>query len=224
VRATGADVVLLQEVDRRTERSGRVDQPATLARLTGYHAAFGSTLAYQGGEYGLAVLSRWPIARDTLIPLPVEPPPQRAGGSVEPRGALHVTVAAPADTLRLLNTHLDASADDHYRRQEAATLLAIVARLRERGALVLAGGDFNALPASDVYAALRRGGLRDVWEGCGRGEGLTFPAAAPVKRIDYLFAAGAVECDEGVVLPGGVSDHRGVLFTLRLPGADGGRR
>nr|MDQ3389574.1 hypothetical protein [Gemmatimonadota bacterium] len=88
VRETGADLVLLQEVDRGTLRSGGVDQPATLARLTGLHAAFGSTLDYQGGEYGIALLSRWPILSDTLLSLPVEPPQERAGGSREPRGML----------------------------------------------------------------------------------------------------------------------------------------
>ena len=50
VRETNADVVLLQEVDRGTRRSGGVDQPAELARLTGYAASFGRTLDYDGGE------------------------------------------------------------------------------------------------------------------------------------------------------------------------------
>src|SRR5215203_6042915 len=36
-----ADIVLLQEVDRNTQRSSGVDQPAVLAKLTGHHAAFG---------------------------------------------------------------------------------------------------------------------------------------------------------------------------------------
>jgi hypothetical protein len=52
VKATGADVVLLQEVDRGTSRSGNVDQPAELARLTGFSPAFGRTLDYQGASTG----------------------------------------------------------------------------------------------------------------------------------------------------------------------------
>jgi endonuclease/exonuclease/phosphatase family metal-dependent hydrolase len=81
VRETRADLVLLQEVDQGTRRSGNVDQPAVLAERTGFHVAFGSALDYDGGEYGVAMLSRWPIVSDTLIHLPVEPPQQRAGGS-----------------------------------------------------------------------------------------------------------------------------------------------
>ncbi|MEO7823076.1 MAG: endonuclease/exonuclease/phosphatase family protein, partial [Gemmatimonadaceae bacterium] len=79
VRSTGADIALLQEVDRGTTRSGKVDQLAVLSRLTGFHAAFGKTLDYQGGDYGIAVLSRWPINRDSLIRLPVDPPQERSG-------------------------------------------------------------------------------------------------------------------------------------------------
>jgi endonuclease/exonuclease/phosphatase family metal-dependent hydrolase len=84
VRRTGADLVLLQEVDRNTQRSGPTDQPAVLARLTGYSVAFGRTIGFQGGDYGIALLSRWPIRRDTLIPLTVTAPP---GLTTESSGA-----------------------------------------------------------------------------------------------------------------------------------------
>src|SRR5438445_7525144 len=43
VRTTGADLVLLQEVDRGTRRSGGIDQVATLQKLTGYAGAFAAS-------------------------------------------------------------------------------------------------------------------------------------------------------------------------------------
>ena len=212
VAAEHADVVLLQEVDRGTERSGRVDQLAELARRTGYHAAFGRTLFYQGGEYGIALLSRWPVRGDTLLPLPVQPPQARAGGSYEPRGVLRAEVAAPGGALWVLNTHLDASRDDHYRRQEAAALLRVAAPLPGP---VLLGGDLNATPESAVLAQLTATRWRDGWAGCGTGEGYSFPASAPVKRIDYLLLPAALACDSARVLENQASDHRAVLFVLR---------
>lgn len=219
VRETGADVVLLQEVDQGTERSGRVDQVAELSRLTGMHGVFGRTLDYQGGGYGIALLSRWPVTQDTLIHLPVDPPQERAGGSREPRGVLRARVAAPGAPLYLLNTHLDASGTDTYRRQEVAALLEIAGRLRDGGARVLVGGDFNATPESAVAGSMTAAGWRDGWPACGgAGEGLTFPAREPVKRIDYLFFPESTACDSAEVVGGEVSDHRGVLFVLS-PGA-----
>jgi endonuclease/exonuclease/phosphatase family metal-dependent hydrolase len=187
VRQTRADVVLLQEVDRGTRRSGGVDQPAVLASSTGFSVAFGKTLDYDGGEYGIAILSRWPIRNQDLNRLPVNPPQQRAGGSYEPRGAQRVIVRAPGGDLALVNTHLDASRDDHYRRQESRTVLAIA---RAVGTPALVGGDFNSTPDSDVQAEIKAGGLRDAWLECGRGDGLTYPADAPTKRIDYLYLTG----------------------------------
>ncbi|HEX2167371.1 MAG TPA: endonuclease/exonuclease/phosphatase family protein, partial [Longimicrobiales bacterium] len=54
-------VVALQEVDERVERSGGVDQAARLGELLGMHHAFGSFMDYQGGRYGMAILSRCAI-------------------------------------------------------------------------------------------------------------------------------------------------------------------
>lgn len=224
VRETGADIVLLQEVDSAVARSGRVDQPAELARRTGFHARFGNALAYQGGGYGIATLSRWPITDSRLVRLPVDPPQTRSGNSHEPRGVLDVTIAAPGGTLHVLNTHLDPSADDHWRRQEADSVLSLAVQLRESGALpVLVGGDFNSTPESEVQARLRAGGLRDLWPTCGEGDGLTYPMREPVKRIDYLFAAGATTCTHARVLESDASDHRGVLFTVRVEMGRGGQ-
>jgi endonuclease/exonuclease/phosphatase family metal-dependent hydrolase len=213
VRQTGADVVLLQEVDRGTRRSRQVDQPDVLARRTGMAVSFGKTLDYDGGEYGIAVLSRWPITREALIRLSVEPPQQRAGGSYEPRGAQRVILRAPAGELTLVNTHLDASREDHYRRQEARTVVAVA---RDAGSLTLVGGDFNSTPESEVQAQIRQAGWRDAWLECGRGDGFTYPADKPIKRIDYLYLAGATTCTNAVVLPTTASDHRPLLVTVRL--------
>jgi len=218
VRHTGADLVLLQEVDRRTRRSGGVDQPAVLKRLTGHHVAFGKTLDYQGGEYGIAVLSRWPIVSDTLVRLPVVPAQARAGGSYEPRGALRVTVAAPGGVIAVINTHLDPSREDRWRRQEIRTVAALADTTRAGGApAVLVGGDFNATPESLVQENARRAGLRDAWAACGRGDGRTYPADSAVKRIDYLYLTGGASCTEARVLRSDASDHRPLLVRVVLP-------
>jgi beta-N-acetylhexosaminidase len=217
VRSTGADVVLLQEVDQGTRRSGRVDQPKVLAERTGFHVAFGSALDYDDGKYGIAILSRWPILSDTLIHLPVTPPQARAGGSHEPRGALRVVVAAPSGRLAVINTHLDATADDRWRRQEADSIVSLAAQLRRGEHAVIVGGDFNSTPESAVQQAVRGGGLRDSWSECAAGDGFTYPDGAPVKRIDYLYLTGELRCTAARVIDTRVSDHRPLLVDLAAP-------
>jgi len=210
-----ADIALLQEVDRFTTRSGKVDQPAVLKKLTGMYGAFGKSLDFQGGEYGIAVLSRWPIEFDSLHRLPVTPRQERSGGSYEPRGALQVLIRAPGERISVLNTHIDASREDFYRRQEMATLLQLVAR-PPRGAsgTSLLGGDLNAEPGSAVIDMLRGSSVRDPWPECGEGSGLSYPANVPVKRIDYLLIPQGWRCLSAKVLETETSDHRPVLFVI----------
>lgn len=214
VRATRADVVLLQEVDRGTKRSGNADQVAALRELSGYHAVFGRSLDYDGGQYGIAALAGGRLAQEVTEPLPIQPPQARAGGSYEPRAALVFTVGTRLGPMRAINTHLDASRDEHYRLQESAHIVTLVRRASETGLPVIAGGDFNAEPGSATYRRLLAGGLRDAWEECGAGDGFTYPADKPIKRIDYLFLTAGVRCSHAGVIDSRVSDHRPLLVTL----------
>ncbi|NIP83601.1 MAG: endonuclease, partial [Gemmatimonadetes bacterium] len=70
LRPLDADVITLQEVDRGVGRTGGVDQAARLGELLGMRAHFGGFMPYQGGEYGMAVLTRLPVLAVTNLRLP----------------------------------------------------------------------------------------------------------------------------------------------------------
>jgi len=217
VKSTGAIAALLQEVDVNTARSGGVDQVQTLKTATGFDAAFGpSLIRYDGGQYGLAILSRDPIGFHSTIPLPVLPPQTRAGGSHEPRVALlaFVTRRATTPIWHVLNTHLD-PADGPARAQEIAHLVETYKDQAAAKEPVLVGGDFNSTPDNPVLQPLRAAGLRDAWTECGAGDGFTYPADTPVKRIDYLFLSGDLHCSKAEVIDTQVSDHRPLVVTLK---------
>lgn len=209
-----ADVVLLQEVDRGTKRSGGVDQLQVLIERTRLGGVFGRTLDYDGGQYGIAALSSGGFGLDETVPLHVTPPPARAGGSHEPRGALVALAYTRLGRWQAITTHLDASAGDGYRVQEAERLRELVRIRRATGTPLMLGGDMNATPDSTVIRHLHAFGLRDAWAECGKGDGFTFPAAEPVKRIDYLFLDGALRCTSAEVIDTQASDHRPVLVTV----------
>lgn len=225
VRRTRADVVLLQEVDRGTERSGGVDQAEALSRTTGFEAVFGRTLDFQGGEYGLALLSRWPIRDHALVPLPVERPRPAEGVELEPRGVLRATLETPHGPLHVLNTHLDHLPDDGARREQLAGVLREADALRDTGRPLLLGGDLNDLPGSPVVESVREAGWTDAWERCGEGEGkgATFPSDAPERRIDYLFLSASLDCERAEVLVTEISDHRPILVAVTVPEEPGPR-
>ena len=89
VMSVQPDLIALQEVDERTERTSGVNQLQELARLTGMYAQFGKAMDYSGGSYGVAVLSRWPILSTRNDPLPAFP-------DREPRTALTALVRVNA--------------------------------------------------------------------------------------------------------------------------------
>src|SRR5471030_2775271 len=111
------DLVALQEVDEGTERASGVDELAELARLTDLHAVFGKAMDYWGGEYGVAVLSRWPLLRTHNDPLPNL-------AEHEPRTALTVEVAVGDGGPRIAftSTHFDQARDPENRLAQARYL------------------------------------------------------------------------------------------------------
>jgi endonuclease/exonuclease/phosphatase family metal-dependent hydrolase len=216
VKDVSADIVLLQEVDRGTKRSGGVDQLQVLMDLSGFEGAFGRTLDYDGGLYGIAALSRAGFGYQNTVPLRVLPAQTRAGGTREPRGALVTIAHTRLGRLQAMTTHLDASAGDEYRHQEADRLYEILRERRATGTPLMLGGDINATPESAVIQKLLGFGLRDAWAECGQGDGFTFPASQPAKRIDYLFLTGALRCTDARVIDSQASDHRPLLVTVVL--------
>lgn len=86
---------------------------------------------------------------------------------------------------------------------------------------VVGAGDFNAESGTAPIKAMLDAGLRDAWTECGQGDGFTYPAAAPVKRIDYLFLSQGLRCSNAQVLDSTASDHRPLLVTLEDVGWDG---
>jgi endonuclease/exonuclease/phosphatase family metal-dependent hydrolase len=216
IDSSDADIVLLQEVDRRTRRAEGADHFAELRRLTRMHGAFGKSLDYQGGEYGIAILSRWPVDSIAAVPLKVDPPQERSGGSYESRIALHVLVNTPAGPVHVINTHLDPGGPGTYRRQELIAALAHMKQKNLAGTPILFGGDLNARPNTDDIAAVSFV-LADAFGTCGTGAGETFPSHAPDRRIDYIFLQRA-RCTQARVLETQASDHRPMLAIIEIAG------
>jgi endonuclease/exonuclease/phosphatase family metal-dependent hydrolase len=207
-----ADVVALQEVDRfRREQSRFEDQPGVRAQRLGMHLAYAANLDEQPAQpgapraqYGTALLSRLPFESSTNTLLPC------FDGS-EQRGLLEAVVASEGVTLRVLGTHLQWHSETERTRQAEA----IVATLDDRPTVLL--GDLNTTPGPAAYRCLE-GRLADAWTLAGEGEGHTFDADPPARRIDYVWVGGGVAALSAQVLPSVASDHSALLVEVRLPG------
>ena len=212
-----ADVVLLQEVDRSTARSGKVDQAAVLSRHTRLHLVFGRALDYDGGEYGIAVLSRFAVVTSRVVPLLVPAGADSAAQAAEPRVMLHVVLATPNGELHVVNTHLDHRAHSVARNAQVLQLLAYGAQDVPKRAPLVLGGDMNARPDAVEVRALGAV-FDDAWLGCGTGPGHTFRSDQPDRRIDYLMLA-RVRCTRAQVIATEISDHRPLIVDVQIPQA-----
>lgn len=174
------DLVALQEVDRGVRRTHGIDQIVELARLTRMHYAFAPNLDYQGGKYGVAVLSRYPI-------LAIDHRRYASRREAERRGFLRVEVMVRGRRLNFVNTHLDYQFADG-RLFETEQLLKALAAIE--GPMIVTG-DFNDEPTGTSYK-LMLSRFADAWSDVrerAEGTGLTYPADKPVKRIDYVFVS-----------------------------------
>lgn len=206
---SGADIVALQEVDQKTTRTGGVDQAAEIARLAGLKHAYGKAIDYQGGAYGQALLSRWPLEKFAVERLPnPQSTPEKV---IEQRIAISAWVQPPGlKPFRFVGTHLDATRDDTARRQQAARLVELFAKDNVPTILV---GDLNSRPETPAMKTL----FAAFTDASAATPAFTIPSKKPTGRIDYvlLHPAGVWQTKSSRVIPEEVaSDHRPVLVEL----------
>ncbi len=167
------DLVALQEVDVNTERSGKgLHQARELARLTGMHAYFSKAIDHQGGDYGVAVLSKFPIVDSSRIILPVDP---AIGGEIRTLATITVD-AGRGQKLIFACTHLDLKEANRLTQADL-----ILKHLEGSTLPVILGGDFNALADSKVVRQLEQRFTRSCQD-CKP----TIPVEKPNRAIDFI--------------------------------------
>jgi endonuclease/exonuclease/phosphatase family metal-dependent hydrolase len=200
------DVVGLQEVDDRAARSGGVAEAEWLGNRLGINHAFGKFMDFQGGAYGMAILTRYPIAAVRPVPLPE---------GNEPRVALAVEIKLPdGRPLTVVNVHFDWVRDDRFRFAQAEVLAKYLDALGTPFVLL---GDFNDVPESRTLALFKARAAEATKPAADR---FTFSSTAPEKEIDYVFwsPADAWRAREVRVVDERVaSDHRPVLAVIERP-------
>lgn len=209
IRAAHPDVVSLNEVDSGTARSGHTDEPAYLGRATGLHPVYGPNLfGYDGGRFGNAILSRFPIVESHNSRLP-------GRAHSEPRGLLEATLRIGHRNVSFYSVHLSQGGRGAAERVRQAEAVARVIRASHRATIV--SGDLNSRPG-DLPVRILRQYLLDAQEQGGTGPGFTVPEAHPRSRIDYILYDNGFAAVPGTtqVLPSGSSDHRSVFTELVL--------
>lgn len=178
IKEQDPDVVALQEVDSRTFREraplqNDKDFATELGYLTGMFAAYGKTIPYKKGYYGIAILSKYPMAKIERKYLP------KTENGKEQRAVLVADIEYKENQyFTFASTHLDYT-NSEERQVQVEKLNEI---LFKSNYPVIVGGDFNAKPESIEI----KEGMKD-WERISSLDP-TVPAKKPRSTIDYIFA------------------------------------
>lgn len=212
IRAADPDIVGLQEVDVGTRRAGGIDQAAELARRTGLSYSVHFPVSKVGdGDYGLAILARWPLSGSWVRPLHVY-------RGIEPRRFARAEADMGDRRIAIYVTHF--SHLPHrglLRLGQAEQVLRAMAHDPLPKVLL---GDFNEVAASRGIRRLSSV-LTDAFAHAGSGPSGTYPLPVPLGptlRFDYVFASRELEPVSSRVLQGGASDHHAVIADLLLAG------
>ena len=147
IRNQDPDIVALQEVDVNTGRSGPVNQAEKIAQKLGMHFFFGEAINYDGGYYGVAILSKFPLTEEKINRLPTQ-----SGTNGEPRVLVTAIITTPGgNQIRFGSTHLDAQSEATNRLLQIKKI-GVLAEAEDLPFII--AGDFNAVPESEVISIL----------------------------------------------------------------------
>jgi endonuclease/exonuclease/phosphatase family metal-dependent hydrolase len=208
IEASGAGLVMLQEVDTGRPTSYMIDDAMWLACRLDMEAAYLPTMEHLTG---IALLSRYPIldTETALLPSDLEQTGiiwarLDVGGSRREAEPAPVAVNAFATWLGL--------EPEERARQLDATLPFLAAH----GGPAAFGGDLNSTPESPIYARIAAAGFVDPFAALGLGSPPTDPAIEPHKRIDFVWLRD-LEPARARVVDSVASDHRPVVVEALLP-------
>ena len=197
INNTSPDVVAIQEVDSMTNRSGQKYVLGEIADRTQMHGYFAPAIDYDGGKYGIGLLTKQVPLRLQSLPLP---------GREEARTLI---LAEFADYIYCC-THMSLTEEDRMKSLEL-----VKAFTSSSTKPLFLAGDMNAEPESGFIKELQKD-----FQILSNPKQHTFPAPDPKETIDYIAtlkqnAKGFAVISAKVINEPMASDHRPILVELR---------
>jgi endonuclease/exonuclease/phosphatase family metal-dependent hydrolase len=160
---TDPDVVALQELDSATLRSNGEITIEELAFRTNMYSVFGPYFDFDGGTYGIGILSKEKPLSTKSVKIP---------GRIENR-----LLIAEFEEYIFCCTHFSGSDEAKYK-----STLILNELFSESVKPVIFAGDLNAMPGSDVINS-----IETRWNMISDPLMPTFPSYDPQRTIDYIF-------------------------------------
>jgi len=211
LRASGADLVFLQEVGAAGGPESTVEQYEVLADGVWTQHAYGRNAIATGGHHGNALLSKYPITAWRNVDASV--------GNAEPRGFLHAIIELPVGYPPLHTLCVHFALRESHRRAQLARLLGLVASDVPGDASLVVAGDFNDWRGSVHRRMLGEGGFTEIHTAASGRPARTFPAIAPILRLDRIYVRNLQqrEVDVRARVWSKLSDHLPLSAEIMIP-------
>ena len=205
-----ADIIALQEVDKLVRRTGRIDQPKTIARSLGMNYVFRKHFSYQGGEFGLTLLSQYKIdqvqrvrvRRSNLVLLKAR---------VHTPGRSTVVIVVHFHPTNPFDKATTKKENDAARLREAQRAFEM-ATTHDTPFLIM--GDFNANSGSPAYGLFAKK-FQDCCQVAGGLWDKTWLSKFPITRIDYIWVSRHFRVLRCRTLASSASDHLPVIAKIQ---------
>lgn len=184
IKIIDADIIAVSEVDNKTQRSQKIDQLKTIAEANKMQHAFGKAIDFDGGEYGVGLLSRYKILHTQTVKLP--------SGEAEQRVVLLAQVDVPGfDSAPIIMvTHLDWQKNPATRTGQARYLLDLsigdaASDFKDiASSIKILAGDFNSTrdeqPIKEILYFFNEVAKHNT-------DTRSWPAINPALDIDHIF-------------------------------------
>lgn len=207
VRAVNPAILGMNEVDEGLPRSGMLRTTAYFGKLLGTESRFSCAYRFDGGEYGNALFSTYPILSHETVEIPTINPKS------EPRAILHDTLSVGGKTIHVCVLHMGLSKPE--RESAIRTLRELLASVRDP---VIVMGDFYLTPDDETLLPLREI-LHNTGDALPAGS-VSYPGQDHLpeeKRvIDYIFVSKQFTTCSVEIPRIGCSDHSPYTAVLEL--------
>jgi endonuclease/exonuclease/phosphatase family metal-dependent hydrolase len=199
------DIIALQEADGPSIWSGNFSHVTYLAEKAGYnHSVRGEHVSGMRLSYGTALLSKNQIHSPVSVTFSPSPP-------TFSKGFLSVSQRIGNDIeIDIISVHLDFSRKEIRQKQ----VQNMINKLSGKNKPLIIMGDFNCEWEKNSAVKILAEKLNLSTYQVEENNQITFPALK--KRIDFILISNDFEFITHEVLPDIVSDHLGVLSTIKL--------
>ena len=142
IKKYNPDFIVLQEVDKNTIRSNKRDVTEDIVKKLGYdNYYFQKTLDFNGGEFGISIISKYPIERYYTFELP------SVGNEKRHLLGAQISKDVFGKSITIINAHLNYQ--ENIKAEETEEVLAVTDVFE--GDVKFLAGDLNMLPTSESY-------------------------------------------------------------------------